>query len=86
MANRTEIFAKHFIIATGPWSNEFSKWFGNNIPIRPLKGQIIRLKSDQKINLGFHWGTNYVTSKQDGLIWAGTTEEDVGFDDSCDSG
>jgi len=81
LTNGTEIFAKDFIIAAGPWSNEFSKWFGNNIPIRPLKGQIIRLKSDQKINLGFHWGSNYVTSKQDGLIWAGTTEEDVGFDE-----
>ena len=31
---------------------------------------------------GFHWGPNYVTTKQDGLIWAGTTEEDSGFDEN----
>ena len=42
----------------------------------------MRLKSDEIIENGFHWGPNYVTTKQDGLIWAGTTEEDVGFDEN----
>ena len=37
------------------------------------------------IENGFHWGPNYVTTKQDGLIWAGTTEEDVGFDENPSS-
>ena len=29
-----------------------------------------------------HKGNDYVTSKANGLVWAGTTEEDVGFSDN----
>ena len=32
-----------------------------------------------QISLG--WGGNYATTKPDGLLWTGTTEEDVGFDE-----
>mgnify|MGYP006086080571 FL=1 len=81
-SNGSELFAKKVVIAAGPWSNKFSKWFGIEIPIKPLKGQILRLKSNEVLDKGFHWGPNYVTTKQDGLIWAGTTEEDSGFDEN----
>ena len=81
-SNKKEIFTKNLLVSAGPWSSFFSKWFGFEIPIKPLKGQILRLKSNQIIENGFHWGPNYVTTKQDGLIWAGTTEEDVGFDEN----
>jgi D-amino-acid dehydrogenase len=27
------------------------------------------------------WGHNYATTKPDGLVWAGTTEEEAGFDE-----
>jgi len=77
-----EITGKNVLVSAGPWSSNFSKSFGFDIPIKPLKGQILRLKSDEIIENGFHWGPNYVTTKQDGLIWAGTTEEDVGFDEN----
>ena len=77
-----DIFSENVLVAAGPWSSNFSSWFGFEIPIKPLKGQILRLKSDQIIENGFHWGPNYVTTKQDGLIWAGTTEEDAGFDEN----
>ena len=83
--NNKEIIGEHVLLAAGPWSSNFAKSFGFDIPIRPLKGQILRLKSDQIIENGFHWGPNYVTTKQDGLIWAGTTEEDVGFDENPSS-
>ena len=81
-SNKKEIFTKNLLVSAGPWSSFFSKWFGFEIPIKPLKGQILRLKSNQIIENGFHWGPNYVTTKQDGLIWAGTTEEDLGFDEN----
>jgi|TARA_B110000263_G_scaffold250080_1_gene270345 glycine oxidase len=82
LSNGNELLAKNFLIAAGPWSKNFSKWFGIEIPVKPLKGQILRLKSNEILDKGFHWGPNYVTTKQDGLIWAGTTEEDVGFDEN----
>ena len=81
-SNKKELFTENLLVSAGPWSSFFSKWFGFEIPIKPLKGQILRLKSNEIIENGFHWGPNYVTTKQDGLIWAGTTEEDVGFDEN----
>ena len=82
LSNGNNISAENIIIAAGPWSMYFSQWFGVKIPITPLKGQILRLRSDEVIDKGFHWGPNYVTTKQDGLIWAGTTEEEEGFDEN----
>ena len=82
LSNGNNLSCENIIIAAGPWSMNFSKWFGVKIPITPLKGQILRLRSDEVIDKGFHWGPNYVTTKQDGLIWAGTTEEEEGFDEN----
>ena len=82
LSNGNELLSKQILIAAGPWSKNFSQWFGIEIPVKPLKGQILRLKSNEILDKGFHWGPNYVTTKQDGLIWAGTTEEDVGFDEN----
>ena len=82
LSNGNKIISENTIIAAGPWSMDFSEWFGIQIPIKPLKGQILRLRSNEVIDKGFHWGPNYVTTKQDGLIWAGTTEEDEGFDEN----
>ena len=67
----------------GPWSGNISNWLGVNVPIRPLKGQILRLKSESvQLNASVGYLHNYAVTKPDGLIWAGTTEEDIGFQDS----
>ncbi len=70
------------ILAMGPWSQQASQWSGFNIPIRPLKGQIIRLQlSEDPMRASLNYSGSYAASKPDGLIWAGTTEEEVGFDE-----
>ena len=54
-----------------------------DVPIKPLKGQILRLEAPGiNINTSIFHLSNYVGLKPDGLIWAGTTEEDVGFDEN----
>lgn len=74
------------IFAAGPWVGLFSDWLKINIPISPLKGQILRLDSPTTpINCSVGWRGNYACTKLDGLIWAGTTEENVGFDDNVTS-
>ena len=53
-----------------------------SLPIAPLKGQIIRLRAPgPPILVSLSWGADYATTKQDGLVWTGSTEERVGFDD-----
>ena len=70
------------VLATGPWCQEAEAWTGTTIPVVPFKGQILRLQLQGKeLHTTLGWGKSYAASKPDGLIWAGTTEEHVGFDD-----
>ena len=71
------------VLAMGPWAGQASAWCGLEIPVRPLKGQILRLENDAgPIKTSLYWSGNYVVTKPDGLTWAGTTEEEVGFDEA----
>jgi glycine/D-amino acid oxidase-like deaminating enzyme len=70
------------VLALGPWSAEASDWIGVPIDVRPLKGQILRLQAPgPAVECSVGWGHNYATTKTDGLLWAGTTEEEAGFDE-----
>ena len=71
------------VLALGPWSAAASEWIGVPIDVRPLKGQILRLQAPPgpPIECSVGWGHNYATTKTDGLLWAGTTEEEAGFDE-----
>ena len=64
------------VLATGPWRELCPA-----LPIAPLKGEILRLQaSGPPLLPSVGWGGNYATTKPDGLLWAGTTEEHAGFD------
>jgi glycine oxidase len=78
-----QIDAGVVVLAMGPWTGQASAWCGVNIPVTPLKGQILRLQSgNQALNLAVNYNHSYVATKPDGLIWAGTTEEEAGFDEN----
>ena len=81
-----EVSCRQVVLAMGPWSGEASKWLGVPIPVRPLKGQILRLRAPgppYRCSIG--WQGSYACTKPDGLVWAGTTQEEVGFDESTTS-
>jgi glycine oxidase len=70
------------LISSGPWSSSLLGKNGISLPLFPLKGQILRIENPGlKYQVAFSWGKNYLTQKEDGLVWIGTTEEKVGFDD-----
>lgn len=74
------------VLAMGPWTGLASEWCGVDIPVTPLKGQILRLRTlHDPLKLAVNYAHSYVATKSDGLIWAGTTEEESGFDDSTNS-
>ena len=82
-AGGEEFAAGSTIIAAGPWSGSDSGGALTSMPISPLKGQILRLKAPgPPILVSLSWGGDYATTKQDGLVWTGSTEERVGFNDS----
>jgi len=77
------ISCEYVVFAMGPWSGEASPWLGIDISVQPLKGQILRLRAPgAPYQYSISWGDNYATTKPDGMVWAGTTEEDVGFDEN----
>ena len=70
------------VLAMGPWGGQATAWLDFPIAVRPLKGQILRLWAPgPPVRCSVGWDGNYATTKPDGLLWAGTTEEDAGFDE-----
>ena len=78
--------AGKIVLAAGPWCGAI---FRNSpglkdvpMPIGPLKGQIVRLGIGDEIPMpvSLWWGADYAATKNDGLMYIGTTEEDAGFD------
>jgi glycine oxidase len=74
------VACEKIVLAMGPWSGVAERWLGVSVPVAPLRGQILRLRlPGPPLRHYFSHGGSYVTSKPDGLVWAGTTEERVGF-------
>ncbi len=70
------------VLALGPWAGDASSWLGVPVPISPLKGQILRMDiPGPPPACSLNYASNYAGAKADGLVWIGTTEERVGFDD-----
>ena len=77
-----QIEAGTVVVAMGPWSSLIADWCGAPAPVEPLKGQILRMRYDgPPFNVSLNYRGNYVDSKPDGLVWAGSTEENDGFND-----
>lgn len=69
------------VLAAGPWSAVIEQWTDVRIPVTPLKGQIVKVRPSTPLgqfcvtNAG-----NYCLTKDDGIVYIGTTEEEAGFD------
>ncbi len=86
-ADRETFSARRVIVAAGPWTSKLLQSAGVNVPVGPLKGQIIRMKAPgPPMRVTLWWGSDYAGSKPDGLLWCGTTEEEVGFDEETTAG
>ena len=72
-----------FLFAMGPWSDLAFNWFDVNCTVKPLKGQILRLQIDgPAFQHSFSTEGNYMSTKPDGLLWIGTTEEEAKFNET----
>ena len=72
------------MIAGGAWSDVSTQWLGVNIPVTPLRGQILALGPSTNPLLQHTLYTHgaYLVPRRDGRIVAGATEESVGLDTS----
>jgi len=77
----SEIMADNVIIACGAWSAKLLKELGQELPVVPVRGQMIlyRAKPGQLKRIVLKQG-HYAIPRRDGRVLIGSTMEDVGFD------
>ena len=73
--------ADAYVVTSGAWSFELLKDTAANLNIKPMRGQILLYENALEIpkNIIYQNGF-YLVPRRDGLLLAGSTLEDVGFD------
>jgi glycine oxidase len=75
------IHADQVVIANGSWAAGWSSTLELPIPIRPMRGQLLALRTAATpLRTVVAAGDRYALTKPDGSTIVGTTVEDVGFD------
>ncbi len=74
-------YADQFIVATGAWTAKVVEQLNLDLPIRPIKGQMLLYKLEKQLlkQIVLHQG-HYLIPRADGHILCGSTVEDTGFD------
>jgi glycine oxidase len=87
-----DVRAGQVVVAAGPWSPDL-KGVPDGVlpPVRPVKGQVVRLRSDTpflgRCVRGLVRGSSvYLVPRHDGEIVVGATQEELGFDTRVTAG
>ena len=74
--------ADRVVLAAGSWSSMITIQDADRVPVRPIRGQLIQLKSRPGAISRVIWGPDgYLVPWPDGSVLVGSTVEDVGFDE-----
>lgn len=69
------------VIAGGAWSKAIGEWLGVNLPVSPIRGQILSLRAlPPPIRYTVYSHAGYLVPRPDGRIVVGATAEEAGFD------
>jgi glycine oxidase len=69
-------------IAAGAWSYQLLSGLEIRLPVEPVRGQMVLFQLDQPLGAIINEGSRYLVPRKDGHLLAGSTMEEVGFDDS----
>ena len=76
-----DIAADRVLVAAGAWSTGLLAPLGIDIPIRPVRGQMLLYRTaDAWVRPVVMQGKRYLVPRADGRILVGSTEEEAGFD------
>lgn len=79
--SQTNLPCQAVVLAMGPWSSHAEPWIGHAVPIYPLKGDLLRMATAHPAaDIIIYHSAGLLSRKLDGLVWAGTTNEEAGFD------
>ncbi|WP_413044313.1 glycine oxidase ThiO [Pseudomonas sp. YJ42] len=80
-AAQGEMRADRVVVAAGAWSGKLLATLGLELPVRPMKGQMILFKCAEDFLPSMVLAKRrYAIPRRDGHILVGSTLEDVGFD------
>ncbi|MDX8390982.1 MAG: glycine oxidase ThiO [Mariprofundaceae bacterium] len=80
LADGDILHADAVLVAAGSWSGELSRSLGFSIPVQPVKGQIVLLKSEPgRLRHIVKHDRAYFVPRADGRILVGASMEMVGF-------
>jgi len=73
--------ADRVVLAAGAWSGQLLADIEPQLPLRPMRGQMLAYEADPGLlrHILLH-RRHYLVPRQEGLILAGSTVEDVGYD------
>lgn len=75
-----KISAGQVCLTSGCWSGQIAASLGLNLPIRPVRGQILLLNGQPGVVKRIvNAGPRYLTPRPDGRVLVGSTQEEVGF-------
>ncbi|MDZ4097586.1 MAG: glycine oxidase ThiO [Methylophilaceae bacterium] len=77
-----KLSADKFVVTSGAWSFELLKDTAQKLKIKPMRGQILLYQPKKNLEQMVYREGFYMVPRQDGLLLAGSTLEDVGFDPS----
>jgi len=80
MAGGAHLDADHVLLAAGSWSGGLAQRLGLSLPVEPVKGQIVLLKSNpESVRHIIKHDDAYFVPRVDGRILVGASMERVGF-------
>jgi glycine oxidase len=72
--------AETVLLAGGPWTMALAKRLGANIPVRPVRGQMLSLDGPPGGLSHMVWGSHaYLVPREDGQTYVGATVEEAGY-------
>jgi glycine oxidase len=75
--------ADRVVLAAGSWSSLITVQDADQVPVKPIRGQLIQLQAAPGAINRVMWGPDgYLVPWPDGSVLVGSTVEDVGFDES----
>jgi glycine oxidase len=90
LADGTAVRAEHVVVCAGVWSASLDGLSADRlVPLRPVKGQILRLRDPAGPGLltrVIRMGPSYITPRGDGRYVIGATSEERGFDQTVTAG
>jgi glycine oxidase len=73
--------ADDYVLTTGAWSTQLLGSFSANLPVRPMRGQmLLYATAPERLPCVVYRDGAYLVPRADGLILAGSTIEDTGFE------